>query len=158
MPFPTSMMRKTVTVKIFLLKTWKSASLHLGRVVSVLTRFVISDYAPNELLGRYSDADINDDEDVEELSATARRAAEIKMARRDRLERGGKRGARAARRSRMHFLDSDGAEDEDAMDGGLGVSKMKRRTRRQYDERRDMDDLEGIEDVCDLEQVLSLYI
>jgi DNA replication licensing factor MCM2 len=105
------------------------------------------DYAPNELLDRYSDADINDEEDLEELSVSARRAAELKMARRDRLERGGKRGACAARRSRMPFLDSDDAEDEDAMDGGLGVAKMMRRTRRQYDERRDIDDMEGIEDV-----------
>jgi DNA replication licensing factor MCM2 len=27
------------------------------------------------------------------------------------------------------------------------VSRMKRRTRRQYDERRDLDDLDGVEDV-----------
>jgi hypothetical protein len=33
------------------------------------------------------------------------------------------------------------------MDGGLGVSRMKRRTRRQYDERRDLDDLDGVDDV-----------
>jgi len=106
------------------------------------------DYAPNELLDRYSDADINDDEDVEELSVAARRAVELKMARRDRLERTGKRGSRAARRSRAPaFLGSDDMEDEE-MDDELGVSRMKRRTRRQYDERKDLDDLDGIEDVC----------
>jgi DNA replication licensing factor MCM2 len=38
-------------------------------------------------------------------------------------------------------------EDEE-IDDELGVSRMKRRTRRQYDERRDADDLDGIEDVC----------
>ena len=37
-------------------------------------------------------------------------------------------------------------EDEDMDDGGL-LSQMKRRTRRQYDERKDMDDLDGVEDV-----------
>ena len=41
---------------------------------------------------------------------------------------------------------SNSMEDEDATGGGL-LSQMKRRTRRQYDERKDMDDLEGIEDV-----------
>lgn len=80
------------------------------------------------------------------MSAAQRRAAEASMARRDRLERGGRRGARAAARSRMpDFLQSDGMEDEE-LDGGL-LSKMKTRTRRQYDERRDRDDLEGVEDV-----------
>jgi len=44
------------------------------------------DYAPNELLDKYSDADINDDEELEELSTAARRAAEAKMTRRDRLD------------------------------------------------------------------------
>jgi len=71
------------------------------------------------------------------------------MARRDRQERTGKRGSRAARRTRMPtFLGSDADLDEDdGMDDGLGISRMKRRTRRQYDERRDLDDLDGIEDV-----------
>jgi DNA replication licensing factor MCM2 len=85
---------------------------------------------------------------VTELSAEARRAAEIKMARRDRREQTGKRGSRAARRSRAPaFLGSDDDMEDDGMDDGLGVSRMKRRTRRQYDERRDLDDLDGIEDV-----------
>ncbi|KAF8893843.1 MCM-domain-containing protein [Infundibulicybe gibba] len=115
------------------------------------------DYAPNEFLDRYSDADINDNEEVEEISAAARRAAEMKMARRDRLEKGGKRGARAARRSRAPaFLGSDDMDDENDMDDDLGVSRMKRRTRRQYDERRDIDDLEGIEDELPLEQLSDI--
>jgi DNA replication licensing factor MCM2 len=105
------------------------------------------DYAPNELLDRYSDTGLNDDEDVEELSITARRAAEAKMARRDRMEGKGKRGARAARRSRYEFFDSDDAGDE--LDLGLGVENIPRRTRRQYDERRDLDDMDGVEDVRD---------
>jgi DNA replication licensing factor MCM2 len=106
------------------------------------------DYAPNELLDRYSDAGIDDDGDVEDMSAAARRAAEMKMARRDRMERSGKRGQRAARRSRAPaFLGSDDMEDDDIMDDQLGISSMKRRTRKQYDERRDIDDLDGVEDV-----------
>lgn len=104
-----------------------------------------SDYAPNELLDRYSDADIDDD-DTQEISAADRRAAEAKMARRDRLEHAGGRGRRAARRSRAPaFLDSDDAIEEDLDD--VELTRMKRRTRRQYDERRDMDDLDGVEDV-----------
>ena len=74
-------------------------------------------------------------------------AAERDMAQRDLRERGSRRGARAAARSRgPDLLLSDGLEEEDDMDGGL-LSGMKRRTRRQYDERRDMDDMDGIEDV-----------
>jgi hypothetical protein len=107
------------------------------------------DYAQNELLDRYSDTGINDDEDIDELTPDGRRAAERHMARRDRQERTGKRGSRAARRSRMPaFLGSDADLDEDEeMDDVLGISRMKRRTRRQYDERRDLDDLDGVEDV-----------
>lgn len=105
-----------------------------------------SDYAQNELLDRYSDADIDDDGNVEELSAAGRRAAETQMARRDRQERASGRGRRAARRSRAPaFLDSDDAVEEDLDDAELG--RMRRRTRRQYDERRDLDDLDGVEDV-----------
>ncbi|KAI0768718.1 MCM-domain-containing protein [Trametes elegans] len=110
------------------------------------------DYATNELLDRYSDRDIDDEQDFEAMSAAQRRAAEASMARRDRLERGGRRGTRAAARSRMpDFLQSDDMEDDDA-DGGL-LSGMKRRTRRQYDERKDMDDLEGVDDELPLEQL-----
>ncbi|KXN85371.1 DNA replication licensing factor mcm2, partial [Leucoagaricus sp. SymC.cos] len=103
------------------------------------------DYAPNELLDRYSDAGIDDDENVEELTAASRRAAEVYMTRRDRRERGGSRGRRAARRSRAPaFLDSDDAGDEDE---DAELARMRRRTRRQYDERRDLDDMDGVEDV-----------
>ena len=71
----------------------------------------------------------------------------MKMARRDRMERSGRRGQRAARRNRAPaFLGSDDVED-DIMDDQLGISSMKRRTRKQYDERRDIDDLDGVEDV-----------
>ena len=83
------------------------------------------------------------------MSAAGRRAAEVQMARRDRQERAGRRGARAARRSRAPaFLGSeDDMEDDGDIDDELGVSQFKARTRRQYDERGDQDDLEGIEDV-----------
>ncbi|KAG6886144.1 hypothetical protein C0993_000662 [Termitomyces sp. T159_Od127] len=116
------------------------------------------DYAPNELLDRYSDADINDDEDLDELTPEARRAAELKMARRDRRDRAGKRGLRAARRSRAPaFLGSDDDMDEDDVMGDeLGLSRMKARTRRAYDERRDMDDMDGIEDELPLEQLSDI--
>lgn len=70
------------------------------------------------------------------------------MARRDRLESQGKRGNRALRRSRAPaFLGSDGMDEDDELDDELGISRMKRRTRRQYDERRDLDDMDGVEDV-----------
>ena len=71
------------------------------------------------------------------------------MAQRDALERAGRKGGRAARRGRMHdFIDEDDLADEgDVDDDDMGVSQMKRRTRRQYDERRDIDDADGIEDV-----------
>lgn len=69
------------------------------------------------------------------------------MARRDRLERQKGRGGRAARRSRYPgFMDSDDDMEDDDLGGGI-LSGTKRRTRRQYDERRDIDDLEGVEDV-----------
>ncbi|KZT24251.1 MCM-domain-containing protein [Neolentinus lepideus HHB14362 ss-1] len=113
------------------------------------------DYAENDLLDRYSDADLDDEQQFEEMSAAQRRAAEVQMARRDRLERGGRHGRRAAGRNRMpdFMLGSDGMADSEA-DASAGLlSGMKRRTRRQYDERRDTDDLEGIEDEIPLEQL-----
>ena len=106
-----------------------------------------SDYATNEALDKYSDAGIDDAQEFEGITADQRRAAEHAMAQRDLREHGGRRGTRAAARSRgPDFLLSDGLEEEGNLDGGL-VSGMKRRTRRQYDERRDIDDLDGIEDV-----------
>ncbi len=100
----------------------------------------------NEVLDRYSDADLDDEQDFEAMTAAQRRAAEATMERRDRRERRGGQGGRAARRTRYPgFLESDDMEDEDAA-GGL-LSQMKRRTRRQYDERKDLDDMDGVEDV-----------
>lgn len=117
------------------------------------------DYAHNELLDRYSEADIDDDGDVEEISAAARRAAEAQMARRDRLERAGKRGQRAARRSYAPtFLGSDNMDNE-YMEDDLGIALMKKRTRKQYDERPDLDDLEGVEDVsCSTNFALHAFL
>ena len=62
------------------------------------------------------------------------------MAQRDRAERGGRKGARAAQRSHAPaFLDSD--SDMDNEDGDeLGIANMKRRTSKQYDEQWDADD------------------
>lgn len=121
---------------------------HPSTRFSIPTRDTCRDYGANELLDRYSDADINDEEDFGDMSAAQRRAADAAISQRQRRERTGRRGGRAAARSRMpQFLESDDAEDEDEMGGGL-LSGMKRRTRRQYDERRDMDDMDGIEDVC----------
>lgn len=97
-------------------------------------------------MDRYSDTGL-DDEDQEELSAVQRRQAERRMAQRDRMERTGRRGERASRRNRPSFLGSDDMDDEDRFANDLGVGRMRRRTRRQYDERRDMDDLEGVGDV-----------
>jgi DNA replication licensing factor MCM2 len=114
--------------------------------VTKSTDILLRDYAPDERLDNYSEADI-DDGDFDEMSGAARRAAEMQMARRDRLERTGGRGRRAALRSHApEFLGSaDDMDDEDFDD--LGISSMKKRTRKQYDERRDMDDLEGVENV-----------
>lgn len=112
-----------------------------------------SDYGTNETLDRYSDTGIDDTQDFEGLTGAQRRAAERAMAHRDSREHGSRRGARAAARSRgPDFLLSDGLEEEDNTDGGL-LSGMKRRTRRQYDERRDMDDMDGVEDVSSVARV-----
>lgn len=111
------------------------------------------DYATNEALDKYSDSGIDDAQEFEGMTADQRRAAERTMVQRDLRERGGRRGARAAARSRgPDFLLSDGLEEEDDMDGGL-LSGMKRRTRRQYDERKDMDDMDGIDDELPMEQL-----
>lgn len=118
---------------------------------------VEADYAPNELLDRYSDRDIDDEGDFDEMSAAARRAAEARMNRRDRLERAGKQGTRAANRGRApQFLEDDDMDDEDALGDDLGVGRMKRRTRRQYDERRDADDVDSVDDEIPLEQLSDI--
>ena len=71
------------------------------------------------------------------------------MALRDKREsQGRRRGARAAARSRApDLLQSEESEEED-VDGGL-LAGMKRRARRQYDERIEIDDAAGIEAVMD---------
>ena len=69
------------------------------------------------------------------------------MRQRDRMERGSRRGMRAANRSHAPtFFDSDDAGADDDDESGL-LSGTRTRARRQYDERRDVDDMEGIEDV-----------
>ena len=88
---------------------------------------------------------LNDEEDFEPITAAQRRAAELAMKRRDKQQRKGRRGARAARRTLApDLLQSDESEEE--MAGGL-LAGMKRRARRQYDERLDVDDADGIESV-----------
>ncbi|KAG8871426.1 MCM DNA helicase complex subunit [Tulasnella sp. 331] len=105
---------------------------------------LMEDYAQDERLDRYSEAGIDDQGEVDEISAAARRRADAMMDRRDRNRRAGRDG-RAARRARAPgFLDSDDMADDDE-DGGL-TSGLKIRTRRDYDERRDIDDAAGIED------------
>jgi DNA replication licensing factor MCM2 len=115
------------------------------------------DYAQNELLDHYSEADIDDDGDAEELTAAGRREAERLMGRRDRLARGGK-GARALRRSRAPaFLGSDDLGD-DELDEDRELARMRTRVRNVYDERRDIDDLDGIEDVNFPLSIIPLYL
>ncbi|KAG8213705.1 MCM-domain-containing protein [Butyriboletus roseoflavus] len=114
------------------------------------------DYAVNELLDHYSDRDIDDEGEVEELSGASRRAVEAKLDRRDRLERSGRAGRAAVRSRAPRFLESDDMDDEDALDGGLGVARMKRRTRHQYDERRELDDMDGLDDEIPLEQLSDI--
>ncbi|KDQ15186.1 hypothetical protein BOTBODRAFT_131405 [Botryobasidium botryosum FD-172 SS1] len=114
---------------------------------------MLDDYAPNIRLDNYSGADIDDADQYEPMTATARRAAEAEMARRDRRQGGSRKGTRASRRNRAPaFLQMDESEDEDDPDGGL-LAGMKPRTRRHWDERRDMDDAEGVEDEIPLEQL-----
>lgn len=105
------------------------------------------DYAPNAALDTYSEAGLDDRSSLPDLTRAQRLAAERAMDRRDRQGGAGGPGARAARRSRAPaFLMSD---DEDADEGGAGgllegISTSRRR--RQYDERMEDDDAEGIEE------------
>lgn len=70
------------------------------------------------------------------------------MARRDRADRRRGRGARAERRSRApRFLQDDDEDEVDVDPSGGLLAGMKKRTRKQYDERRDIDDAEGADDV-----------
>ncbi|KAK7057109.1 DNA helicase [Favolaschia claudopus] len=111
------------------------------------------DYGTNELLDQYSEADINDDEDLEELSIAARRAADLKMDRRARLQGAGRRAQRRARG--QGFVDDDDGMDDGDEDEEM-ISRMNKRTRRPYDERRDIDDMEGVEGEIPLEQLSDI--
>ncbi|KAG8956211.1 MCM DNA helicase complex subunit [Tulasnella sp. 424] len=105
---------------------------------------LMDDYVQDDRLDRYSDTGLDDEFDQPDLDAAARRRADAAMARRDRAERGGRRGGRAAVRTRaVGLFESDDMEDDDA--GDLRAS-FQRRTRRDYDERRDIDDAAGIDD------------
>lgn len=114
----------------------------------------LSDYVGDERLDRYSEQDINDEEEFEAMDTTARRAAEQAMDRRDRAAGRGA-GRRAAARERMPFLLSDGMSEGDEDDGTGGLlAGMKPRVRKQYDERKDVDDAEGIEDVSNILSII----
>lgn len=99
-----------------------------------------SDYVANPELDRYSDADL-DDEEYGEMDMRDRRDAEAAMARRDRGQASGRLGRRS--KAPAFLLSSD---DDMAGDGLLDGIDSRRR-RRHYDERRDVDDMEGEEDV-----------
>lgn len=106
------------------------------------------DYDSNAALDTYSQADINDDEDVGGLTVAQRRQAEEAMRRRD----AGRPSGRARRRENMPaFLASDDAP-ETGGDGLLDGVNVRRR-RRQYDERMEEDDVE--EDVSDHQKLKS---
>jgi DNA replication licensing factor MCM2 len=109
------------------------------------------DYADNEGVDRYSDTGLDDEGDFEALTAAQRRAAERNMDRRDT-----RRGSRASRRGRAFDFLGDEEDDDGELDEDLGVARMRRRTRRQYDERRELDDMEGVEDDMPLEQVADV--
>lgn len=100
-----------------------------------------SDYASNAGLDTYSQADIDDRSEVQEMSRAQRLAAEETMRRRDR----GQPNRRAGRREHMPaFLQSDD-EEADGYEGGLLSGVNTRVRRRQYDERMDEDDVQDDE-------------
>ncbi|CCA73696.1 probable DNA replication licensing factor (nimQ) [Serendipita indica DSM 11827] len=116
------------------------------------------DYVRDPRLDRYDKRDINDEEEFDEMDPAARRAAEQAMDRRDRAAGRGP-GRRAAARERMPFILSDGmeADDDDDLDPAAGLlAGMKPRVRKQYDERKDIDDAEGIEDTIPLEHLSDI--
>lgn len=107
---------------------------------------IISDYDSNAALDTYSQADIDDREDVGGLTVDQRRKAEEAMRRRD----AGRPSGRARRRENMPaFLASDDAP-EGPGDGLLSGVNVRRR-RRQYDERMEEDDVE--EDVSEISRL-----
>ncbi|KIY67746.1 MCM-domain-containing protein [Cylindrobasidium torrendii FP15055 ss-10] len=72
------------------------------------------------------------------------------MNRRDRREKGGKKTSRGGRSRAPAFLDDD--EGEEDMEGET-MARMRTRTRHVYDERRDEDDMDGVEDELPLDQL-----
>ncbi|KAF9518139.1 hypothetical protein BS47DRAFT_1290112 [Hydnum rufescens UP504] len=75
------------------------------------------------------------------------------MARRDASGRGRGKGSRAAaRRRRLGFIEDDEDEEDEVESGVRGIvpTGVKLRTRKHYDERRDIDDAEGVDDDDDL--------
>lgn len=141
--------------RICLQKTSWSEIITASTLTHLLTNYG-RDYAPDAALDRYDARDIDDDEEAGELTAEQRRAAERDMALRDRREARRGQGGRAARRSNApDFLrDEDEIDDEDMLDGGLLSDLTKRRTRRQYDERQNVDDAAGTEGVSSKALVL----
>ena len=100
----------------------------------------------------YDPEGLDDEDDFGEMTVAQRRAAERAMALRDRRERQGRRGARAAARTRAPDLLQSDESEEEGLDVGL-LAGMKHRARRQYDERVEIDDAEGIEAEMPLEQL-----
>lgn len=84
------------------------------------------------------------------MTAAQRLAAEAEMGRRDRASGRGRGRRSAARRRAPGFIDDDEDEDMDEGEGGAlsGIipAGVKIRTRRQYDERQDVDDAAGVDD------------
>ena len=83
------------------------------------------------------------------MTAAQRRKADQAIDRRKRQEQG-KRGFRAAARSHAPDLLMDEDDDEEGEDELL--TGMRRRTRHQYDERIEEDDVAGIETVSNTEK------
>jgi len=107
------------------------------------------DYVANERLDVYDRADLDDEGRYGALDADARAAAERKMQRRDRRERGERVDAGEVRRRNRapKFLQSD---SDEASDGEAALLNRPRR-RRMYDEAQD-----DADDVADEARLLSL--
>lgn len=94
----------------------------------------------NSELDNYSEADI-DDAEYEAMSVAQRRAADEAMSRRDKRARAGRRQRDRA----PAFMQSDDEDERQEGDDPLqGINQ--RRRRRQYDEVRPEDDMDGVED------------
>lgn len=99
----------------------------------------------DDRLDAYSEAGLDDEGEYEAMTAAQRRAAEREIARRNQNMRGRRGGGRAANRSiAPNLLGEDDDGDDDEVDGLVPI--VKRRTRRDYDERRDIDDAAGMDD------------